>query len=62
MKNIHSKMDIIIKTSSVCFICNDKVIREKIYCVVNMSDNTIREMKNKKPVVCGKCMHNHKLK
>ena len=55
-------MDMIIKTSSVCFICNAKVQCEKIYCVVNMSDNTIREIKNKKPIVCGKCLNKHSLR
>ena len=64
MKNLHKyiEMDMIIKTSSVCFICNAKVQRDKIYCVVNMSDNTIREIKNKKPIVCGKCLNKHSLR
>lgn len=44
-----------------CFICNEKVQRQKIYCCINTADNTIKEIKNKKPIVCGKCVSNHSL-
>lgn len=55
------EMDMIIKTTSRCFICNEKVKRTKIYCCINTANNTIQEIKNKKPIICGKCLSNHSL-
>lgn len=55
-------MDLIMKTTDRCFICNTKTIRSKLYFCVNTVDNTIKEIKNNKPVVCLKCVSNHKLK
>ena len=61
MKYTHNKMDMIIKTTSRCFICKGKVQRKKIYCCINTADNTIKEIKNKKPIVCGNCVSSHSL-
>lgn len=46
----------VIPLYTVCFICNEKVKKERIFCCVNTVNNTIKEIRSRTPVICVKCI------